>query len=264
MELVEETIGMKSAVAGSFGSAAHQYDTYALVQRKAADRLVEFLKPFTKYVNGPVLEFGCGTGFITERTAKWFSQHPREVTDLSDEMLDVCRAKLSHKLPPSTVFRQLDIHDFKANSEYGLILSGLTVQWVDDLPATLNTLGQSLKPGGLIAISYFNSKSFPQWKSICREAKVPFTGNSLPKPDVATHLGLKYKTLVLNEICKETYESPLDFFTHLKRIGADVKPNNNRPAPGTVRKIQEVWMSKRRRNFTITYGITYALIQRLA
>lgn len=264
LELVEANVGLKSSVAGSFGSAAHQYDTYALVQRKAADRLVEFLKPFTKYVNGPVLEFGCGTGFITERTAKWLPQHPREVTDLSEDMLDVCRTKLSHKLPPTTVFRQLDIQEFQANSEYGLLLSGLTVQWVDDLQTTLNTLGQSLKPGGLIAISYFNSKSFPQWKSLCREAQVPFTGNILPKPDVATHMGLKYKTLVLNEICKETYESPLDFFTHLKRIGADVKPKNERPAPGTVRKIQEVWLSKRRRNFTITYGITYALIQRLA
>jgi hypothetical protein len=82
--------------------------------------------------------------------------------------------------------------------------------------------------------------------------------------DVATHLGFKYKTLVLNEICKETYESPLDFFTHLKRIGADVKANQTASAPGSVRRIQDVWLSKRRRGFTITYGITYAIIQRLA
>jgi malonyl-CoA O-methyltransferase len=255
---------MKPDVAGSFSSAARQYDLYATVQRKAADRLVEFLQPFTRFVDGPVLEFGCGTGFITERTAKWWTHLPREVTDISPDMLEVCRGKLSHKLPSHTVFRTLDIQDLPQNSDYGLILSGLTVQWMPDLQATLKSLGQSLKPGGLIAVSYFNNKSFPQWKSLCKEAKVPFTGNPLPKVDVATHLGFKYKTLVLNEICKETYESPLDFFTHLKRIGADVKANQATSAPGSVRKIQDVWMSKRRRGFTITYGITYAIIQRLA
>ncbi len=260
----ETVVSVKPDVAASFSSAAHQYDLYATVQRKAANRLVEFIQPFARFVDGPVLEFGCGTGFITERTAKLWPHLPREVTDISETMLEVCQAKLANKLPEHTVFRTLDIQDLSAPSHYGLILSGLTVQWISDLPTTLKSLGQSLKPGGLIAVSYFNNKSFPQWKSLCKEAKVPFTGNPLPKVDVATHFGFKYKTLVLNEICKETYESPLDFFTNLKRIGADVKANQQSSPNGSVRKIQEVWLSKRRREFTITYGITYAIIQRLA
>ena len=71
---------MKPDVAGSFSSAARQYDLYASVQRKAADRLVEFLQPFIRFVDGPVLEFGCGTGFITERTAKWWNNFVKSTT----------------------------------------------------------------------------------------------------------------------------------------------------------------------------------------
>jgi malonyl-CoA O-methyltransferase len=264
LDLVTTTLNPVDRISDSFGSAAAYYDQHAQVQAKAADRLVEFLQPFTRFVDGPILEFGCGTGFITDRTSQWWPHLPREVTDLSPDMLAVCAHKLAHKVPVQTVFRPLDIQTLRASSHYGLILSGLTVQWVDDLPGTLKTLGQALKPGGLIAVSYFNSKSFPQWKSLCREAKVPFTGNPLPKLDVATHLDFKYKTLVLNEIQKETYASPLDFFRHLKHIGADVKSPNAKSAPEAVRRLQDVWMSKRRRHFTITYGITYALIQRLA
>lgn len=264
LDLHQPILTSTARIADSFGSAAAYYDQHAAVQVKAADRLIEFLLPFTRFVDGPILEFGCGTGFVTERTAGWWTHLPREVTDLSPEMVDVCRRKLADIVPVQTQFRTLDIQDFRAHSHYGLILSGLTVQWVDDLPATLKALGQALKPGGLIAVSYFNSKSFPQWKSLCREAKVPFSGNPLPKPDVATHLGFKYKTLVLNEILKETHESPLAFFQHLKHIGADVKSASAKSSPGSVRRLQDHWLSKRRRTFTITYGITYALIQRLA
>ncbi len=252
-------------LAKSFGSVAAHYDRHATVQKKAADRLVEFLKPFTRFVDGPVLEFGCGTGFITDRTAAWWPDLPREVTDLAPEMVEHTRAKLSGKLPEHTVFRTLDIERFAPEHPYGLILSGLTVQWTDDLQATLKHLGTALKPGGLIAVSYFNSKSFPQWKSLCREAKVPYTANPLPKPDVATYLGMKYKTLVLNEIGKEEHESPMAFFQHLKAIGAGVRKGKGpRGTAETVHALQRTWESKRRKSFTITYGITYAIIQRLA
>ena len=152
LDLVTTTLNPVDRISDSFGSAAAYYDQHAQVQAKAADRLVEFLQPFTRFVDGPILEFGCGTGFITDRTSQWWPHLPREVTDLSPDMLAVCAHKLAHKVPVQTVFRPLDIQTLRASSHYGLILSGLTVQWVDDLPGTLKTLGQALKPGGLIAV----------------------------------------------------------------------------------------------------------------
>ena len=57
------------AIAASFGAAAHTYDDYALVQEQCARQLVAFLndKGMEKLPPAPILEIGCGTGFLSEQ-----------------------------------------------------------------------------------------------------------------------------------------------------------------------------------------------------
>ena len=99
--------GSKETIAINFGRAAHIYDVQAHLQRQCAHQLLSFLdetcrRDGTDLPDGPILEIGCGTGFITQHLINRFlsksltPQHqPRKhsllITDLSAKMVEFCQ-----------------------------------------------------------------------------------------------------------------------------------------------------------------------------
>lgn len=250
-------------VADSFGQRARYYNEHAKVQRKAADFLVSLAEDLLSDLPGPYLEIGAGTGFLTQLLIRLLPSGDFFVTDLSEEMLRVCRENLEIPHWMEVIY---DIHDAEqtlGSQQYGLIATALTAQWFVDTRATLKRYAESLKPGGLLIYSYLDESCFPEWKALCAESGVPFTGNPLPES-----LPLQIDTTqfcwesITTEFFSEVYPTPADFFRNLKRIGAGTQKTGNKNSVGAVLNLNEHWLKKGLDSFKITYGITFGVIRR--
>ncbi|HAC16512.1 MAG TPA: hypothetical protein DCE78_11300 [Bacteroidetes bacterium] len=254
---------LKQIVADNFGQKARDYIQYAKVQRKAAEYLVSMVDDILPKLDGPYLELGAGTGFVTQLLMDKLPAGDFAVTDISEEMLAISQEVLN---VPDAINAGFLIKDAEAplpESTYGLIATAMTAQWFENLDATFHGYLNALKPNGLFVYSYLDERCFPEWKALCAESGIPFTGNTLP-----TSAPLSIDTskfcweYASNEIMSETYESPAEFFRNLKRIGAGTQRNGNKNSVGAVLALNEHWLRKGHKQFKISYGISFGAIRR--
>ncbi|WP_341349546.1 class I SAM-dependent methyltransferase [Cognatishimia maritima] len=106
-----------------------------------------YLKPDDR-----VLEIGAGTG----STALLLADSVAEIvaTDISDKMLEVGRARAWEQCINNVTFQQRDAGDLP-DGPFDVVLAHNILHLVEDLPAVLNAVYATLKPGGL-----FISKTF--------------------------------------------------------------------------------------------------------
>ena len=110
---------------------------------------------------GPVLEVGCGTGRVLLPTAR--AGLAITGLDLSEYMLDVCRAALKEE--PNEVQEwvnliQGDMRDFDLKTKFNLVTTPFRpfqhLETVDDQISCLNCIHRHLEPGGLMILDIFN------------------------------------------------------------------------------------------------------------
>lgn len=251
------------SVADVFGDKALAYHQYARVQKKAAAFLVDLISDLLPQLDEPYLEYGAGTGFVTQQLVEHLSSGNLFVTDLSAEMLNVCRENLTIPEGLNIIFESRDAENDTSKGKYGLIVTALTAQWFENTHDCLTNMLNNLKPGGILAYSYLDERCFPEWKVLCDETEVIYTGNPLPPASpipIDTHLYCwEYSTF---EMMSESYESPAAFFRNLKRIGASTQRSGSKNQPGAIQLLDDHWKSKQVDAFTISYGITFGVIRR--
>jgi malonyl-CoA O-methyltransferase len=258
----KESADIKSLVADSFGQQARSYNEHAIVQRKAANYLVNLVEDMLPELPEPYLEIGAGTGFLTQPLIDKLSSGTYIISDISEEMLQVCKEELH---VPDYIQSRFEVRDAEqplGDEKYGLIATAMTAQWFHDTASTLLRFADSLKPGGLLLYSYLDQTCFPEWKALCAEAGVPFTGNPLPK---GVPLQINNNRFcweyTSSEWYTERYASPADFFRNLKRIGAGTQRSGSKNTAGAVLSLNEHWLQKGLQSFEITYGITFGAVR---
>ncbi|KPQ00548.1 MAG: malonyl-CoA O-methyltransferase BioC [Bacteroidetes bacterium HLUCCA01] len=257
------SLQVKDQVAASFGSKARAYNMYAHVQRQAAQRFAELAEEFTDSLQSPYLEIGCGTGFVTQPMVSLLPGGEFTAADLSVEMLQACQADLNIPERLQVHFSNIDGENQLPDDTYGLIFTALTAQWFADTEAVLNQYLRALKPAGMLMYSYLDERCFPEWKALCAETGIPFTGNTLPPcAPIPLDPSLYSWEFFSMELFTEVFDSPADFFRNLKRIGAGTQRSGQRNSPGSVLQLDEHWKQKNRKSFHVTYGITFGGIRK--
>lgn len=239
---------LKNEVQQRFGNASQSYASEAIVQKKTADRLTELLPQLPE---GAILEIGCGTGFLSESLIRKFPERKIELTDLSPQMCQIARQTLERAgFELKNVFiHPLDGESLKTDQKYALIISNMTFQWFTDIPAAIKRLKRHLLPGGKLLFSTLDDSSFPEWKQECLRHDIPNTCNPLPvKSTLENTCSLKCHI----EDVVEFYEKPIEFFRHLKKIGASTPLKSS---PGALKRLVEKWQTPT----TITYRVLYAV-----
>jgi len=122
---------------------------------------VDFYLHFCREAGGPVLELGCGTGRVLIPIAR--EGHQITGLDLSEFMLDICRAKMQKE--PEEVRQKIELvqgnmTEFDLNKSYSLAIIPFRpfqhlIKASDHL-ACLKAIFRHLKPGGRFILDIFN------------------------------------------------------------------------------------------------------------
>jgi malonyl-CoA O-methyltransferase len=261
MEITEERD--ISRIARSFGNAAETYHQEAEIQKKVADGLISSLLPWRELLpSGPILEVGCGSGFLTRRLIEHFPDKEFVITDASAKMVQFCKNELekegllSHKIQ----FQVLNADEFeRGDKNYSMVISNFAPHWFKDTSVALGSLSDSIQPGGLLLCSFPDNHSFEQWYEHCLELGLPYTANPLPDVEEVVvklsmgHLQIDYYE---NDLFQE-FDASIDFFRHLKQTGASVNVKGNALTPKQFRLLINHWDQKSNHKINVKWHVVY-------
>lgn len=255
---------VKQEIQDHFGKAVLSYDQTADLQRQIADRLIASLEPWKAIIpEGPIIELGCGTGFVSGGLVTLYPDRPIEVTDLSPDMVEYCSQKFSDS--PQLTFSQLDAeHPPHKEPHYALTVSGFTAQWFDDPALTLGRWLQATKAGGLLLISFPGNESFPRWKKYCRDLGLPYTGNELPDvEEMVIKMSVDSSQVdYYEDTVTETFDSALDFFKSLKNIGASTQKKGRALSASEMSLLIDHWDSQSDGPVKVDYHIVFLAVKK--
>ena len=215
----------RDAMRQAFEKAADSYDAAAVLQQEVARRLVERMDYMTMQ---PVriLDAGCGTGFITRLLAQRYPSAKIHALDIAFNMLQQARSKRSFKQRWN---RQLNyIHAEVENLPFAdasmdLVISGLTLQWCQDLDKVFAEFRRVLAPGGLLLFSSFGPDSLTELRqSWATVDDLPHVNTFMDMHDVGDALlQNRFADPVMDmEMLTVTYEDVKTIMRDLKQIGA--------------------------------------------
>jgi malonyl-CoA O-methyltransferase len=159
-----------AAVARSFGTRAASYEEHAGLQRAVAERLARLLPPLA---TPRVLELGCGTGLFSRHLLARYPDGRFVFSDLVPSMVEQCRRHLANRGTGHVSFEVMDAARPTVDVAFDLIATSMTLHWLADPGAALNTLRQLLAPDGALIYSTISGESFPEWRDVLNLQGLP-------------------------------------------------------------------------------------------
>ena len=156
----------KRKVRDAFDRAAHSYDEAAILQQEVCRRLLEKLD-YIRLSPRWILDAGVGTGEAISPLMKRYRQSRVVALDLSERMLARASKQGGLLRKPVPVCADLEALPF-ASGSFDLVFSSLTLQWCNDLEATLRDLMRVLEPGGLLLFTTFGPDTLKELRTCWR------------------------------------------------------------------------------------------------
>ncbi len=155
--------------------AAAKLSTADFLLRESASRLTDRLLDVAR--DFPMaLDLGCHGGQVGELLAG----HPKIGTliqaDLSPRMAHLARAATARP----TMIADEEFLPVAENS-LDLVLSNLSLHWVNDLPGALAQMRRAVKPDGLLLATLFGGETLRELRTALLEAEIETTGGVAPR-----------------------------------------------------------------------------------
>lgn len=242
----------------NFSRAPDYYHKNAEIQRYVANKLTGIIqKKACKKIEN-ILEIGCGTGFLTEKLFSLFPMAKFTISDISSPMLQFCKNQtqaLRSKNKISADFLLNDIAKTSPDGKFDLIVSSLTLQWINDLSAILQQIRKHLSENGMIIFATLSQGTFASVKKVFNDLNIPFPGPQLLSvQEIKSACGHFSKIETTNEQRVENFDSMLLFLRHIQKTGAGNA--SGRPLPfKDLKKIIEQYHQEKVAEYNITYVV---------
>jgi len=215
----------RQAMRAAFEKAATSYDAVAVLQQEVAERLVERMNLMTmKPIS--ILDAGSGTGFVSQLLAERFPKADITALDLAYNMLQQAKSKRSFKQRWNKQFHYVnaEVENLPlADASVELVISGLTLQWCQDLPKVFKEFRRVLVPGGLLLFSTFGPDTLNELRESWAEVdELPHVNAFADMHDVGDALmqsGFLDPVMDM-EMLTVTYKDVKTVMSDLKQIGA--------------------------------------------
>lgn len=240
-----------------FSRNAESYDTYAKVQKKMANQLIEMIEnDFNNsfdYASSnemkeaklrgakckgdfylDILDIGCGTGYLTKQLLSNFSNVRITAIDIAPGMIEYAIRKFKGS---NIEFLCCDIEDTVMDKKFDLIISNAAFQWFNNFEETIENIGQLLNNNGVLAFSTFGNLTFNElncsFEIACKKLKINeqhFPGQRLFTVEEmleickdklnGTHSNL-YEFAISESFEYEYFNSVREFLYSVKKVGAN-------------------------------------------
>lgn len=201
----------------SFRRGLGSYHRAASVQAQIAARLAQLLAEAGAAPQiGSAVEFGCGTGHLTQQLGQRFGFGRLLLNDLVPE----ASAALS-VLPRAAQarFAAGPIETLPLPPQLDLIASASTVQWIADLPGLLARLADHLAPGGRLLLSGFGRRQFHELAALGSAAAAP---SYLDAADWPAMLPAGLEILALEQAPQVLhFDGAMALLKHLRQTGVN-------------------------------------------
>jgi len=199
----------KELINSRFAKTLSSYDENAKIQKRMAQRLIEFL-PSQQF--GSILEIGCGTGFLTKFVTEKLEYKSYKAIDIVEE----CKPYIK-KINSEIEFINADIEDEIKNLQgnFDLIISNAALQWTDNFEIIIKDLYSKLNPNGVLLFSTFGKENFREIYHIL--------GTTL-KYYSTKELNIMFEDIspkIEEEIHIMGFDSPKDVLRHLQLTGVN-------------------------------------------
>lgn len=215
----------RHAMRAAFEKAASSYDAAAVLQKEVASRLVERMDVMAMKPQS-ILDVGSGTGFVSQFLAECFPKAQITALDLAFNMLKQAKNKRTFKQRWNKQFRYVnaEVENLPfADASVELVISGLTLQWCQDLPKVFKEFKRVLAPGGLLLFSSFGPDTLKELRQSWAEVDdVPHVNAFADMHDVGDALmqsGFSDPVMDM-EMLTVTYNDVKTVMKDLKQIGA--------------------------------------------
>jgi malonyl-CoA O-methyltransferase len=244
----------KEHILTHFNKASESYDHVAFIQKDCARKLTRTVLHYCPtFTPSTILDVGTGTGYVSEFLLQAFPSSRYTLNDISSEMLEIAKRKLSFPVPPLFIHGDFEQTDF---SSHDLIISNLALQWGNDLNGTIAKLFGKSK---ILAFSCLLFRTFHEWSDLFEKLNFPIPTYGYPMQyDLESYLlSLKPKRSYFDSK-KFTldFKNPLDFMRYLKDLGAN-KGQVSLPYSALKKLISE-----NNRNFSVTYNVFFGCMIR--
>lgn len=229
----------KARVAKSFSDAANQYDSVAHLQQKLANTLCDWVPEQCT----ALADLGCGTGYCGAQLQR--ARRNVYSLDLAEGMLQTARNKaVNANQFFAGVCADIETLPF-ADASFDALVSGMSMQWCEDLSAVFEEAYRVLMPGGDMVFSTLGPKTLFElreaWQQadldLGREVKV-HVNNFIDFNAVAAAAELAGFSVErhLVEVHVLNYNDVMPLMRELKTIGAhNVNPGQEKGLTGKAR-----------------------------
>ncbi len=159
--------------------AAPELSQNDFLLREAAERLTDRLLDVA--ITFPMaLDLGCHTGQVADALGRSAAARSKIGTlvqaDLSAKMAGLARRNSGG----ATAVADEEFLPF-ADNALDLVLSNLSLHWVNDLPGALSQIRRAIKPNGLFVATLFGGETLRELRTALLEAEAETTGGAGPR-----------------------------------------------------------------------------------
>lgn len=130
-------------------------DINQVLEYKDLHNLLRKRTRFTrKKLISSVIEFGCGTGWLSNSLAYYYGKKIKGI-DFTEKALGIAKS-VSSKLKLLNTFESCDIFDYKDTKKYDLVISLGVLHHTKDCEAAFKSISKFVKPGGYLYVGLYH------------------------------------------------------------------------------------------------------------
>ena len=244
----------------AFARSANIYAKNAKLQQAVAWRLARYCKNL-EIPKGLILDFGAGSGNLTEALEKQSNQ-------LSAVLVDECKELLAKSEVADVRKLQWDLNQGIPPEAIGaaLIASNFALHWLKDPVEQIKQWGEAIAPGGWLAITVPVEGSFTSWHVAAKIAGVKYTGITLPIEAELIKSLSKVAEIKENKIIRysKQYNSGLEFLKEMKWMGTNGGATSKLKQK-ELKKLDHSWpqgSNEKTKTITINWDIMLVIAQK--
>ena len=246
-------------VRNNFNKYASNYSHNALLQKIVAKSTVDLAVSNIRN-SKQLLDLGSGTGFIAKNIKNNFLNKKIYQLDFSYNML-------KESFVDKDIFNinsDIEYLPFKNNS-FDLVISSLTLQWLNDLNKSIDNIRNLLNNNGFLIFSIVGDGSLGELKISCSKLKINLSiNNFITKEELNDIIFNKFSSHdIISSKLEFTYENVYELLRSIKSIGASYsnRCNNNFITRDDFNKINTFYLKNFNLNSKIvaSWNIFYAI-----